>query len=72
MNAPNAPPLTLEEDLAQLEAGTKAATRAADNLIAWEHTFLSALEGDPKADFEWECAPADVQAKIWALYTPKQ
>ncbi len=66
------PPVTLEEDVAQLEAGTKAATKAADSLLQWEHTFLDAEGDNHKAIREWGNAPEHVKARVWALYTPKQ
>jgi len=65
------PPVTLEEDVAQLTAGTKAATRAADNLIQWEHTFLDAEGDNHQAIREWSNAPEHVKKRVWALYTPK-
>ncbi len=64
-------PVTLEEDVAQLEAGTKAATKAADNLLEWEHTFLDAEGDNHQAIRAWANAPEHVKDKIWALYTPK-
>ena len=64
--------ITIKQERAQLEASTKASTRAAENLTTWEHKFLDAEDHTNKEAIRvWDNAPEHVKKQVWALYTPK-
>lgn len=61
--------LTMQQERAKLEALTKASTKAADNITAWEHRFLDAGDRTNKEAVRvWDNAPEHVKKRVWSLY----